>query len=183
MNALVDADSVRNLYEASQAGVRIDLLVRGICCLRPGVPGVSDNIHVHAVIDRFLEHARLFRFENGGQPEVYCSSADWMPRNFRRRIEVMFPILDKRLRKRVTAILETMRTDNQQAWDLGPDGRYVRRSPDGEEPVRSQSVFMEMARERARESPAIVDSAGNPLSLPSRAPGPKKRKKRKPKAR
>jgi polyphosphate kinase len=182
MNSLVDADSVRNLYEASQAGVRIDLLIRGICCLRPGIPGVSENIQVHAVIDRFLEHARLFRFENGGQAEVYCSSADWMPRNFRRRIEVMFPILDKRLRKRVTAILETMRSDNQQAWDLRPDGRYVRRNPDGEEPVRSQSVFMEMARERARESPAITDSAGNPLSLPSRAPGAKKRKKRKPKA-
>ena len=180
MNSLVDADSVRNLYEASQAGVGIDLLVRGICCLRPGVPGVSENIRVHAVIDRFLEHARLFRFENGGQPEVFCSSADWMPRNFRRRIEVMFPVLDKRLRKRVAVILQTMREDNQQSWDLRSDGRYVRRAPmRGAPPLRSQAVFMEMARERARESPAIVDSAGNPLSLPSRAPGRKKGKKRK----
>jgi polyphosphate kinase len=182
MNSLVDADSVRNLYEASQAGVSVDLLVRGICCLRPGVPGVSENIRVYAVIDRFLEHARLFRFENGGQPEVFCSSADWMPRNFRRRIEVMFPVLDKRLRKRVTGILETMRSDNQQAWELRPDGRYIRRRAGGEAPVRSQFVFMEMAREKARESPAIVDSAGNPLSVRARAPGAKKRKKRKPKA-
>ena len=110
MNSLVDADVIEALYAASQAGVEIDLLVRGICCLRPGVPGVSEHIRVHAIIDRFLEHARIFHFTNGGNDEVYCSSADWMPRNFHRRVEVMFPILDESLKRRVIdEILGTMR--------------------------------------------------------------------------
>ncbi|MEO6599809.1 MAG: polyphosphate kinase 1, partial [Polyangiaceae bacterium] len=122
MNSLVDADVIASLYAASQAGVEVDLLVRGICCLRPEVPGVSERIRVHAVIDRYLEHARIFHFSNGGQDEVFCSSADWMPRNFRRRVEVLFPILDESLKKRVMdEVLGTMRSDNTKAWQLRPD--------------------------------------------------------------
>ncbi|MGE3674054.1 MAG: polyphosphate kinase 1, partial [Polyangiaceae bacterium] len=155
MNALVDPDVVAGLYAASRAGVEIDLLIRGICCLRPGVPSVSENIRVHAVIDRFLEHARVFYFENGGEPEVFCASADWMPRNFERRVEVMFPILEPRLRKRIiTEILETMRSDDTKGWLLEASGRYRRvrpAGPDGKPTVRSQYRFMELARERARE--------------------------------
>src|SRR5690606_7777422 len=99
MSSLVDTDVIAGLYAASRAGVEIDLLVRGICCLRPSVPGVSERIRVHAVIDRFLEHARIFYFENAGESEVFLASADWMPRNFERRVEVMFPILEPRIRQ------------------------------------------------------------------------------------
>jgi polyphosphate kinase len=153
MNSIVDADVISALYSASQAGVKIDLLIRGICCLKPGVPGVSEHIRVHAVIDRFLEHARIFHFENGGEDEVYCSSADWMPRNFRRRVEAMFPILDEQLKRRVRdEILGTMRRDNLKSWRLGADGRYTRVTATEDDPVRSQQRFMDLARERARES-------------------------------
>ena len=150
MNSLVDADVIAGLYAASQAGVEIDLLVRGICCLRPGIAGVSEGIRVHAVIDRFLEHARIFHFKNGGQDEVFCSSADWMPRNFRRRVEVMFPILDEALKKRVMdEVLGNMRTDTAKGWLLGANAVYQRIQGEGQ-PVRSQARFME-ARARARQ--------------------------------
>jgi polyphosphate kinase len=152
MNSLVDEDVITALYAASQAGVRIELLIRGICCLKPGVPEVSENITVHAVIDRFLEHARIFYFKNGGNEEVFCSSADWMPRNFRRRVEVMFPVLDESHRTRLVGeILEAMRTDNAKGWHLGADGKY-HRVENGEVVMRSQTRFMELARERAREA-------------------------------
>lgn len=156
MNSLVDADVIAGLYAASQAGVEIDLLVRGICCLRPEVPGVSERIRVHAVIDRFLEHARIFHFKNGGQDEVFCSSADWMPRNFRRRVEVLFPILDEALKKRVMEeILMTMRADNCKGWLLRPNAVYQRIESKGDV-LRSQVRFMELARERAKESEALL---------------------------
>jgi polyphosphate kinase len=154
MNSLVDSDVIAALYAASQAGVEIELLVRGICCLRPGMPGISERIKVHAVIDRFLEHARIFHFRNGGQDEVFCSSADWMPRNFRRRVEVMFPIVDETLRSRViNEILGTMRADQQKSWTLSASGSYSRREPG---PVRSQQRFIDLARERAKESEALL---------------------------
>src|SRR6185312_9718250 len=111
MNALVDVDVIDALYAASVAGVEIRLLVRGICCLRPGLPGLSERIHVRAIIDRFLEHERVFRFANGGNEEVYLSSADWMPRNFHRRVEVLIPLLDPAVRDRVVASLEILFTD------------------------------------------------------------------------
>ena len=165
MNSLVDADVIASLYAASQAGVEIDLLVRGICCLRPEVPGISERIRVHAVIDRFLEHARISHFKNGGQDEVFCSSADWMPRNFRRRVEVMFPILDESLKKRVMEeVLGTMRSDNSKAWLLKPNAVYERMQPEGTV-VRSQSRFMDLARERARESEALLGLQSKPLTL------------------
>jgi polyphosphate kinase len=129
---------------------------------------VSDNIRVRAIVDRFLEHARCFYFKNGGSEEVYGSSADWMPRNFRRRVEVMYPILDDSLRRRVIdEILGTMWKDNVKAWSLRPDGSYARLVPKDEETVRSQSRFIELTRERARETEAILG-----LSSKSTLPGP-----------
>lgn len=153
LNSLVDRRVIKTLYEASQAGVKVDLLVRGICCLVPNVPGVSDNIRVHAVIDRFLEHSRIFYFRNGGEVEVYVSSGDWMPRNFYRRIEVMYPILDEALRTRlVEQILRVSLADDMKAWSLRADGSYKRRTK-GKKPIRSQEVFIELAREASRIGP------------------------------
>jgi polyphosphate kinase len=136
MNSLVDADIIQHLYEASQAGVNIDLIVRGICCLRPGIPGISDRIKVTSIVGRFLEHSRIFYFGNDGNEEIYFGSADWMPRNFDRRVEVVAPIEKRHLHPRVCALLETCLADNRQAWDLHRDGTYVQRKP-GRNPVVS----------------------------------------------
>jgi polyphosphate kinase len=136
MNALVDPGIIAALYEASQAGVEIDLIVRGICCLRPGVPGVSERIRVISIVGRFLEHSRLFYFANGDGDEYFIGSADWMPRNLDRRVEAVTPVEDKSLHARLRALLETCLADNRQAWELGPDGRYVQRTP-GDEPERA----------------------------------------------
>jgi len=161
MNSLVDAAVIKALYRASQAGVSIDLIVRGICCLRPGVPGTSDNIRVISIVDRFLEHARVFHFGNGGKDEVYMSSADWMPRNFLRRVEVMFPIEDPSLRDRlIKEILGISLADNVKARRLGPDGSYHRlTAEDRVPPLRSQVRFMELAREKAQAGPGIAGPA------------------------
>ncbi len=150
MNALVDASVIAALYEASQAGVRVDLLVRGICCLRPGLPGVSENIRVRSIVDRFLEHSRVFYFENGGQSEVWLGSADWMPRNFMGRVEVLFPLEEEALKRRVVdEILAVCLADNTQAREMNPDGSYRRLAPaQGEAPLRSQQVFMDLAQGR-----------------------------------
>ena len=170
MNSLVDADVITALYAASQAGVTVDLLVRGICCLKPGVPGVSDSIRVRAIVDRFLEHARIFYFKNGGSEEVYGSSADWMPRNFRRRVEVMYPVLDESLRRRVIdEVLGTTWNDNVKAWALRSDGSYARIVPKDEATVRSQQRFIELTRERARETDAILGLSSKVLPGPVRA--------------
>jgi len=136
MNSLVDAEIIRHLYEASQAGVNIDLIVRGICCLRPGMPGISDRIRVISIVGRFLEHSRIFYFGNDGNEEMYFGSADWMPRNFDRRVEVVTPIENRLLHHRVCSLLETCLADNRQAWDLHPEGTYVQRKP-GTDPVMS----------------------------------------------
>jgi polyphosphate kinase len=135
MNALVDYEVIAALYAASQAGVKIDLIVRGICCLLPGVPGLSEHIRVISIIGRFLEHSRILYVRNGGTPEYYIGSADWMPRNFDRRVEVMAPIEDLSLHSKLMSVLETCLADNRQAWDLQPDGVYVQRQP-GEEAER-----------------------------------------------
>jgi polyphosphate kinase len=147
MNALVDREVIEALYRASQAGVRIDLIVRGTCCLRPGVPGISENIHVRSIVGRFLEHSRIFYFENAGSPRLYVGSADWMPRNFFRRVEVVFPITDTANRERVlTQILATQLADNRQAWVLMPDGTYVPPElPKGAAIRDSQAEFMAIA--------------------------------------
>jgi len=153
MNALVEPAVIDALYRASQAGVTIDLLIRGICCLRAGLPGDSETIRVISIVDRFLEHSRVFYFENAGDPEVFLASADWMPRNFFRRIEVMFPIEDPRLKARIVeSILPILLGDNVKARLQRPDGSYARveRGPD-EPPLRSQVVLQGQARESARD--------------------------------
>nr|WP_281054704.1 polyphosphate kinase 1 [Thiothrix nivea] len=146
MNALIEPQVIRALYQASQAGVRVELVVRGVCCLRPGIPGVSDNIHVRSVMGRFLEHPRVFYFLNDGQEELYCSSADWMPRNFFRRVEVAFPILDKALRNRIIhEAFELHLQDNSQAWALQADGAYLRQQPgEGTMPVSAQASLLNL---------------------------------------
>lgn len=145
MNALVDPKIILALYEASQAGVKIDLIVRGICCLRPGVEQISDNIKVVSIIGRYLEHSRIFYFYNGGQEEVYIGSADWMNRNLSRRVEAITPIEDPDLAKDLQEILGIMLSDNRQAWDLQSNGQYIQRSPQKNCPeLSSQKIFMDM---------------------------------------
>ncbi|HLI48969.1 MAG TPA: polyphosphate kinase 1 [Chthonomonas sp.] len=144
MNALVDPEIIQSLYRASQAGVQIDLIVRGMCCLRPGVPGLSENIRVISIVGRFLEHSRIFYFRNGGNEDLYIGSADWMPRNLDRRIEVVVPILDPNNRKELLEVLQIMLEDNMQAWDLHPDGCYTRRHPAlGEAERSSQRILLQ----------------------------------------
>lgn len=141
-NQLVDRQIIRALYRASMAGVRVRLLIRGICCLRPGVEGISDNIEVHSIVGRFLEHARVFWFHNGGDPCMYMGSADLMPRNLDRRVEVLVPILEPSLRERIRSILELQLSDNQQAWKLTTSGNYERLAPgEGELPINSQDIL------------------------------------------
>ncbi|MEW5790250.1 MAG: polyphosphate kinase 1 [Pseudomonadota bacterium] len=143
MNSLLEPEIIRALYEASRAGVRIDLIVRGVCCLRPGISGVSDNIRVLSVVDRFLEHSRVYYFENGGESEVWAASADWMSRNFFRRLEVAFPIEAPDLRKRVMReTLELYLADNCSAWDMQSDGSYVKRRPGAEEACRAAQAIL-----------------------------------------
>ena len=155
MNALVDARTVAKLYEASRAGVRIDLLVRGICCLRPGIPGISENIRVTSILDRFLEHSRLYYFHNGGDPEIYSGSADWMPRNFKKRAEILYPIKNTALKARIIdEILMTYLKDNVKARLMQPDGSYARLKPkEGERAIRSQSELIAIARKGGLKSP------------------------------
>ena len=142
MNALVDPAIIARLYAASQAGVRIDLVVRGMCSLRPGVEGVSDNIHVSSVIGRFLEHSRLFWFANGGNDEAYIGSADWMGRNLDRRVEAVVPVEDPTLHQRLLKLIDTYLADNCTAWDMQPDGSFIRRIPE-EESFPVQATLME----------------------------------------
>jgi polyphosphate kinase len=142
MNALVDPDIIQHLYSASQAGVQIDLIVRGICCLRPGVRGVSDNIRVSSIVGRFLEHSRLFYFANNGKEELYFGSADWMPRNFDRRVEVVAAVQDRRLAERLCRLLEVSLADNRNAWDLAPEGTYTQRKPGPRPVIASQEIFL-----------------------------------------
>ncbi|MGD8514195.1 MAG: polyphosphate kinase 1 [Granulosicoccaceae bacterium] len=144
VNGLIEANIIKALYEASQAGVKIDLIVRGICCLTPGIPGVSENIQVRSIIGRFLEHTRIYYFENAGKPEVYCSSADLMDRNLHRRVETCFPIGDERIRKRIIKDLDKYLKDNSQAWLLQPDGSYKRLSPTArQKPYVAQQILLE----------------------------------------
>lgn len=146
MNSLVDPQIIATLYEASQAGVEIDLIIRGICCLRPGVPDVSANIRVISIIGRFLEHSRIFHFHNNGHDEIYIGSADWMPRNLDRRVEAVTPVEDPKILQNLQNILEIMLADNRQAWELKSDGSYVQRHPGKNEPERhTQNILMEMA--------------------------------------
>jgi len=142
VNSLTDPKIIRALYKASQAGVKIDLVVRGMCCLRPGVPGVSHNIQVRSIIGRFLEHSRIYYFLNGGDEKIFLSSADWMERNLDKRIETCFPVEGKKLITRVKKELESYLTDNSQAWALQSDGSYVRCSPTGNQNSRNAQATL-----------------------------------------
>jgi polyphosphate kinase len=142
MNALVDAQAIEALYRASRAGVKIDLIVRGVCALRPGIPGVSENIRVRSIVGRFLEHSRVFHFENGGESELYCASADWMERNFFRRVEVAFPVREHSQRERILRDLDLCLADNCQSWQLLPDGRYERVERGDAQPVNVQAQLL-----------------------------------------
>jgi len=157
MNALVDPTLIATLYEASQAGVHIDLIVRGICCLKPGIPGVSDHIRVISIVGRFLEHSRLFYFHNHGQEDLLIGSADWMPRNLDRRVEAVVAIQDEAIAKDLQEILGIMLADNRHAWDLQPDGRYVQRRPQSQGiESNSQKILMEMALQSTISADTIV---------------------------
>jgi polyphosphate kinase len=150
MNSLVDPQIIQKLYEASQVGVEIDLIVRGICCLRPGVKGISENIRVISIIGRFLEHSRIFYFSNNGKEEIYIGSADWMTRNLSRRVEAVTPIESPEIFKDLQEILGVMLADNRQAWELQSDGTFVQRQPKKDEEVQSShDIFMEMALQSA----------------------------------
>ena len=149
VNSLIETQIIQALYDASRAGVRIDLIVRGVCRLRPGVPGVSDRIRVRSIVGRFLEHTRVFYFDNDGDPQVFCASADWMERNFFRRVEVCFPVLDEALRARVIRDLEFYLKDNTQAWLLQADGTYRRSQPGRRVPFSAQAALMQDLAESA----------------------------------
>lgn len=142
MNSIVDEQIIEALYDASRAGVGIDLIVRGICCLRPGVEGASENIRVISVIGRFLEHSRLFFFANDTEPEYYIGSADWMTRNFDRRVEAIVPVDDVLLHEKLHSLLVTSLEDNREAWDLAADGVYTQRSPNGAPKRATQEIFL-----------------------------------------
>ncbi len=158
MNSLEDMKIIRRLYEASNAGVKIELVIRGFCVLRPGVPGMSENISVISVIGRFLEHSRIYRFHNNGEPEFYIGSADWMYRNLNNRVECITPIYDPNHQARLQKILDLSLQDQRQAWDMQPDGTYIQRRPPADADPRSvavigtQKALMNLTRQRAAEA-------------------------------
>ncbi len=145
MNSLCDQDIIVGLYEAAAAGVKIDLIVRGICCLKVGIPGVSENITVRSIVGNFLEHSRIFYFENGGSEEVYCASADWMPRNLERRVEILFPVEEESLKQELMHILDVQLRDTLKAHMLMPDGSYEKVDRRGKEALCAQDMFCEEA--------------------------------------
>jgi len=169
MNALVDRETIEALYEASAAGVKIDLVIRGICCLRPGIPGVSENIRVVSIVGRYLEHSRIFYFENNGHPRIYLGSADLMPRNLFRRVEVLFPVEDSVLKKRITeCVISVYMKDNVKARVLASDGSHHRPElKDGELPVSSQQMFMELAHQENAPIPKVIVKTAPPKEIVS----------------
>ena len=169
MNSLCDKEVIDALYEASQAGVRIQLIIRGICCLRAGVPGLSDNISVHSIVGRYLEHARIMRFENGGDVLYYMGSADWMPRNLDRRVEIVFPLLSEDNKARAQHILDVQLADNLKAHIMMPDGTYDKADLRGKKKICAQETFMNEAAER--ESRDIKDNSteGKRVFIPMEA--------------
>lgn len=152
MNSLCDPDIIESLYEASSAGVKIELIVRGICCLRPGIPGVSENITVRSIVGNFLEHSRIFWFCNGGKPEIYAGSADWMPRNLDRRVEIVFPLEDPKVKEKAEHILDVELQDTMQASILQTDGTYEKVDRRGKEQVNSQLIFCGEAVKAAEQA-------------------------------
>lgn len=158
MNSLCDKEIIEALYEASAAGVEIDLIVRGICCLKTGIPKVSEHIHVRSIVGNFLEHARIFYFQNGGNEEFYMASADWMPRNLDKRVEILFPIEDPGIKERVRHILQIQLEDNVKAHILQPDGSYEKVDKRGKVLLCAQDYFCEEAKQLAAEEPGAIRS-------------------------
>ncbi|MCR5602822.1 MAG: RNA degradosome polyphosphate kinase [Lachnospiraceae bacterium] len=171
INSLCDKDIIMALYEASMAGVRIDLIIRGICCLRTGIPGISENITVRSIVGRFLEHSRIFYFENAGTPEVYCGSADWMPRNLERRVEILFPIEETDLKERVCHILDIMLRDTLKARIMDEDGEYSRVDKRGKELLGCQAEFCREAVRKTEDNVKKVKGIeNNRVFTPETAP-------------
>ncbi|WP_026099934.1 polyphosphate kinase 1 [Fortiea contorta] len=166
MNALVDPQIIATLYEASRAGVQIDLIVRGVCCLRPGLKDISENIRVISIVGRFLEHSRLYYFYNNTQEEIYIGSADWMRRNLDRRVEVITPVKDPDIAKDLQEILGIMLADNRQTWDLQPNGNYIQRRPGDDAPeTNSQKTLINMALRSTSIASNLMDSKKNSFYL------------------
>ena len=151
MNSLCDPTIIRALYEASNAGVKIELIVRGICCLKTGIPGLSENITVRSIVGNFLEHARIFYFYYDGFEDVYMGSADWMPRNLDKRVEITFPVEDEDLKKRVIEILEIQLSDTLKAHIMQPDGSYAKQDLRGREKLEAQNYFCKQAMGSLKE--------------------------------
>lgn len=166
MNSLCDREIIANLYEASCAGVKIDLIVRGICSLKAGVPGLSENITVISIVGNFLEHSRIFLFENGGDQKIFMGSADWMPRNLDRRVEILFPVEDEKLKGRLIKDLEVQLADNVKAHVLQPDGTYAKKDKRGKALVNSQEVFCQEAVQAARAEEDMRDPVKNRVFVP-----------------
>lgn len=158
MNSLCDREIIAALYEASAAGVEIDLIIRGICCLKTGIPKVSENIRVRSIVGNFLEHARIFYFYNGGDEEFYMSSADWMPRNLDKRVEILFPVEDADLKEQVRHILEIQLADNVKAHILQPDGSYEKIDKRGKVLLCAQDYFCEEAKRAGKTEADPVQS-------------------------
>jgi polyphosphate kinase len=166
MNSLVDPQIIATLYEASRAGVQIDLIVRGVCCLRPGLKDISDNIRIVSIVGRFLEHSRIYYFYNNGEEEIYIGSADWMRRNLDRRVEVITPIKDQDIAKDLQEILGIMLADNRQAWELQTNGSYIQRHPCDHAPeAHSQQTLINMALRSTSIASNLIDSKKNSFYL------------------
>ena len=166
MNSLCDKEIIAALYEASCAGVKIEMVIRGICCLKAGIPNLSENIEVHSIVGNFLEHARVFYFENDGSPEVYMGSADWMPRNLDKRVEIMFPVEEESLREQVMHILKVQLEDNVKAHILKPDGTYEKPDKRGKVLVSSQEQFCEEAIKNVEAELGKMDPVSNRVFVP-----------------
>jgi polyphosphate kinase len=151
MNSLLDAPCIQALYRASQAGVQVELNVRGICALRPGVPGVSENIRVVSIVGRFLEHSRIYSFERPDETRIFIGSADLMPRNLYNRVELVSPVEDEANREQLSEVLDRGFADNTSAWELGGDGVWSRLTTNGDPPRSLQSELLELHSERAKE--------------------------------
>ena len=151
MNQLQDTRMIRELYLAGHAGVPISLNIRGLCCLRAGVPGLSENIRVFSTLGRFLEHSRIYRFENGGNPEFFIGSADWMQRNLDRRMETILHVTDSQLKQELEQTLQVYENDNCSAWDMKPNGRYKQRRPrKGQNRRAAQDVFIKLIDKQSK---------------------------------
>ena len=165
VNSLVDPSIIELLYEASNAGVKVNLIVRGICCLRAGVKGYSDNIKVYSIVGQLLEHSRIFRFENGGAPKLYMGSADWMPRNLDRRVELVFPVEEADLKKRGFEILDIMLQDNVNARIQKSDSTYILVDKRGKQRLNSQKYFSKLAlmEQRKIKNITVEKTIGTPI--------------------